>query len=775
MSDIWSVVRWWEDWQLRILVLGSLGLQWFLLLAAPMRKYTIPRIFRTCIWLAYISSDALAIYSLATLFNRHARAMPAGSGAACPRGIHGGSKQQQSNSMLLEVLWAPILLIHLGGQEELTGYEIEDNELWTRHTVTLVSQVAVAVYAFCKSWPSASDWKLLAAAVLLFVIGVASFSEKPLALNRAKIKRLAAVSAWVQGTKKPSRWRERLNQFFLFEESNCFAAGMQQSLSAAGGEEGSSFADLLRRFSSCGTEGRKNQKKPAVALSEPDKVLMVLSDMSLLAAAKDLVARGKAARVEEVLPPLPVAEKALPRWLRSAFAFIYTRASVVVTPLYLVYHLLVVPALHIAALTLFATSDKGPYKRADVKITYIILCLTAALDVFAVFIRQLLYRLMAMTAVPALCETVPGYNLIDAARRESDKGFGWMHRCARLMGYSCREECPLVGRHQLRELYRKVAQTVIADLVDARDRDLASYRIFDSTQDTKQPTSNWALSKELQKYCGDETRGSLSVSFDRSVLLWHIATDLCFRCIDDEAQQEENDEEGELEGGGEGEGAEGEFEGGGGELEEVEEHQLLPPHQQRQGGGGGGGGGEEELEEVEQEPPPKQQEGEREKRGGGKLEEGKEEPPPPQQDRALRLHIECTRAISDYMAHLLNSNPEMLLTGSRHHLISEAMHEVKSSFLSKDNYVGDDDTKVFHTIEARKLAKELLEMPDPTRWNLMYRVWLGMLCYSASMCRGYLHAKSLGEGGEFLSFVWLVLSLKGAKSLADKLQMPPET
>ena len=45
----------------------------------------------------------------------------------------------------------------------------------------------------------------------------------------------------------------------------------------------------------------------------------------------------------------------------------------------------------------------------------------------------------------------------------------------------------------------------------------------------------------------------------------------------------------------------------------------------------------------------------------------------------------------------------------------------------------------------------------------MYQVWLGILCYSASMCRAYLHAMSLGEGGEFLSFVWLVLSLKGAK------------
>ena len=80
---------------------------------------------------------------------------------------------------------------------------------------------------------------------------------------------------------------------------------------------------------------------------------MLLSDMSLLAAAKDLVARGKAATVEEVLPPLLLAERSLPLWLRSAFAFIYTRASVVATPLYLIYHLLVVPALHIAALTLF--------------------------------------------------------------------------------------------------------------------------------------------------------------------------------------------------------------------------------------------------------------------------------------------------------------------------------------------------------------------------------------------------------------------------------------
>ncbi|OEL20159.1 hypothetical protein BAE44_0018822 [Dichanthelium oligosanthes] len=745
MFDVWRVVGWWEDWQLRILVLGSLGLQWFLLLTAPMRKYTVPHIFRTCIWLAYISSDALAIYALATLFNRHARVSAAAT--VCGGGIVGVTESKHQSS-LLEILWAPILLIHLGGQEELTAYEIEDNELWTRHTVTLVSQVAVALYAFYKSWPATSDWRLLAAAVLLFIIGVISFSEKPWALNRAKIDRLAAVSAWIQGTKSRSRWREPLNQFFLFEDTNCLT--------------------LLPNLSTGGENGTGGKKKP-VALSEGDKVLMVLSDMSLLAAAKDLVDRGKADKVEDVLPPLPVAEKALPRWLRSAFAFIYTRATVVVTPQYLLYHLLVVPILHIAALTLFATSDKHPYKRADVKITYIVLCLTAALDFFAVFIRLLLYRVMSMTQVPALCETVPRYNLIDAALRESNRGTGWIYKCARNIGFNCNKEDYSVCNPQLGKLYKKVAGTVLVDLVDAKDRDLASYRVFttDPAAGMEVPTSpmveddnrpsdhsgssgNWALNTELQRQCGVEIRRSMRVSFDRSVLLWHIATDLCLRCIDIDLVADEEEGEGE--------------QGSLGEEEEAEEEQ----------GQEGAWGTQETINYMAQ--------------------------PRTISSRALRLQIKCTEAISNYMVHLLDLHPDMLLTGSRHHLISEAMDEIKSSFLSKGDHkvslkiskeliydIADgrekpelkpskarhDPTRVFHIIKACRLAKELMEIRDVgTRWTVMFKVWLGMLCYSASMCRGYLHAKSLGEGGEFLSFVWLVLSLKGARTLADKLQLP---
>lgn len=726
MFDVWSVVGWWDRWQLRVLVLGSLGIQWFLLVAAPMRKYTIRPGLRLCIWLAYISSDALAIYALATLFNRHARAT---SSSSCDGGAN-------SKARILEVLWAPVLLIHLGGQEELTAYTIEDNELWTRHTVTLVSQVAVALYAFYKSWPNHSDWKLLASAILLFIIGVVSFSEKPWALKKASINRLASVSATIQGTKKRTRLAVYLDDLLFSDWYSCSRATEKSSssgssLPAAAAAAGVGWHDCFS-FTEPSNKGHGDH----VGLSEADKVYMVLSDMSLSAAADDLVLRGRARNVEDVLRPLSTkAEQALKRWLRGAFGLIYTRANLVFTRTYLVYHVLVVPILHVAALTLFATSDKHGYDRTDVKITYVLLCLTAALDVLAVFVRQLLYGAMSAKGVPALCETVPGYNLVDAVTRRRQKDIGWLFRCAAAMG--CKEEyleyCKCGGGQQHYTLYKNVSKMVLADLVDAQGRDLANYRVFTVPYASPSSTAagpaveqqraspagaaNWALSEEQQKLCGRKVRKTLRGSFDRSVLVWHIATDLCFR--------------------------------------------------------------------VEEVPPDADKE-----------------------EDSHWLRIKCTEAISCYMARLLDSHPDMLLTGSRRHLVSEALDELESIFdrtmvdrsgkpPGKDDLhkiiddvapvrfqvpvgvahgAADDDGEeavqsFFHIPEACGLAKELLQLEASTRWRVMYRVWLGMLFYSASMCRGYLHAKSLGEGGEFLSYVWLVLSLKGAKTLADKLQM----
>jgi len=121
-----DAVQWWEEWQLRILVLCSLFLQYFLFIAASLRKRCVPAWFKFLTWLAYLASDAVAIYALATLFNRHKRQEWLST---------------HRSSASLEVLWAPILLLHLGGQDGITAYNIEDNELWGRHVLTAVSQV----------------------------------------------------------------------------------------------------------------------------------------------------------------------------------------------------------------------------------------------------------------------------------------------------------------------------------------------------------------------------------------------------------------------------------------------------------------------------------------------------------------------------------------------------------------------------------------------------------------------------------------------------------
>ena len=61
------------------------------------------------------------------------------------------------------------------------------------------------------------------------------------------------------------------------------------------------------------------------------------------------------------------------------------------------------------------------------------------------------------------------------------------------------------------------------------------------------------------------------------------------------------------------------------------------------------------------------------------------------------------------------------------------------------------------------------------RWQVILGVWVEMLCYSAARCRGYLHAKSLGEGGEYLSTIWLLWSCMGMETLAEMNQKQDHT
>jgi hypothetical protein len=77
---------------------------------------------------------------------------------------------------------APFLLLHLGSQDTITAYALVDNQLWLRHLLTLVVQALGAAYVLYKH-VAGGGAAMVAAALLMFVVGVVKYGERIWALK----------------------------------------------------------------------------------------------------------------------------------------------------------------------------------------------------------------------------------------------------------------------------------------------------------------------------------------------------------------------------------------------------------------------------------------------------------------------------------------------------------------------------------------------------------------------------------------------------------------
>lgn len=151
------------------LVLLSFTMQVTLLLTAEFRCRLDKFWLRALVWSAYMLADWAAIYALGHL------------------SVVSGPGQGQHHLMLL---WAPFLLVHLGGQDNITAYALEDNRLWLRHLQALAVQAAAAVYVLYLSWSSSSSTgggggavlRFRQASVVLYVVGILKYGERVAAL-----------------------------------------------------------------------------------------------------------------------------------------------------------------------------------------------------------------------------------------------------------------------------------------------------------------------------------------------------------------------------------------------------------------------------------------------------------------------------------------------------------------------------------------------------------------------------------------------------------------
>ncbi|KAJ6756740.1 hypothetical protein OIU79_029011 [Salix purpurea] len=154
----------WNEWEIHSLILSSLFLQILLIVTGNRRKYHSGVVLGGFVWIAYLSADWVTTYALSSVSR-----------------VQGGSKENRKNPTPnnIPAFWAPILLVHLGGPDTITAYALEDNELWFRHLFQLAIQTATASYYLFKSW---GNDPLVYIAILIFVAGLAKYGERILVL-----------------------------------------------------------------------------------------------------------------------------------------------------------------------------------------------------------------------------------------------------------------------------------------------------------------------------------------------------------------------------------------------------------------------------------------------------------------------------------------------------------------------------------------------------------------------------------------------------------------
>ncbi|KAL6601570.1 hypothetical protein ACP70R_044790 [Stipagrostis hirtigluma subsp. patula] len=666
MVDLSRATLWWDGWQLRTLVLASTVAQWILFVSAFLRKRAIPSFVRKLIWLVYLANDALAIYALATLFNRHKNSSPT------PHG---------QGSIFLEVLWAPILLMHLAGQITITAYNIEDNELYMRYYFTMMSQIVVAIYVFLKSWLDHGDKGLTWVALLLFSVGIAKCFDRPYYLRSSSVIGLSS--------RPPARARK----------------------SALGGDKVllQSYLQQARNIVRGQADHDHPPPTPVQGGTELEPHRLILDFISPY--SDRLKCLQSFCMLDE-----DKAHTTLQVGLCSTFGLVYAmqnvkighfKGSVLVSFGTRVIMLLV-------AIGLFHMSKKEAYTEDDIKVTYVLFSSAAMLELCLLVSAE-----VQQFIVSGWPEEVAQYNFIRFCMKKQSKRvkLGYLllifgvppdniDVLLQPLFYSMKP-CRPPSCQAIIKLVLAHLKAGWKDFIN----DVATYRIFNDLR------GQWTLKRHVEAHLRHITADFyLDMPFDKCVLLWHIATDFCF------------------------------YYSNGASCD----HQCATSQCTVDASSGNAHGCAAWCKHF--------------------AHHG--------------IAVQC-REISNYMMHLLYVNPEMLMVGTRRYLFSTAFGEFKD--MLKHETVPTDEIGLAQKIiekvkqqhgshegliqDAWALSERLLEMNDGEKmWKVIEGVWVEMLCFSAGRCRGYLHGKSLGDGGELLNYVWLLLSYMGMETLAEKLQ-----
>ncbi|XP_057977467.1 uncharacterized protein LOC131164357 [Malania oleifera] len=497
-----SVRKLWHEWELRMMILLSLSLQIVLIVFGKRRKHDGNAWVRILVWMTYLSADWLATVCLGTLSSNQGDSFK--DNFVYP-------------SDELKSFWAPFLLLHLGGPDTITAYSLEDNELWLRHLLGLVVQVAVVFYVYLTSW-TRSGLTFLTIPVL--IAGIIKYAERTWVLRSASSKHFrdsllpppdAGPDYAALMEKISAREAQRLPiRMSMLIEPLYFRLPQPFTTEAGLLYEGYFLFKMFKRLYA------------DLILSFHDKRD---SDMSISSGSPQ-----DAFKLVEIE-------------LGFMFDVLYTKATIIHSRFGVFLRCITFLSCTFTLLAFWIIIDKHAYPKTDITITYLLLIGSVFLEIHAVII--LIFSDWTKLWLTKHKEA-PLANLISRAISSSRLVWAYEKRWSGFMAqYNLLDVClrsklpcdgvqKLLGIHEMLEQYsNKTWEKVTVELKEL---------IFEHLTRLEHSTRHGMQFNNRQRHASrgppllqsnnylDKFSWSLidQVEFDESLLLWHIATDLCY-------------------------------------------------------------------------------------------------------------------------------------------------------------------------------------------------------------------------------------------------------
>ncbi|XP_038720797.1 uncharacterized protein LOC120013151 isoform X2 [Tripterygium wilfordii] len=478
-----SLRKLWKEWNVRTVVLISLTFQVVLVCFGSRRKYNRKLWVRIVVWCAYLAADSLATLALGAISSELLETYDS-SGKVNP-------------DVELHAFWAPFLLLHLGGPDTITAYALEDNELWLRHLLGLLFQTGVTVFVCVLAWTGS---RLSVLAILMILVGFFKYGERTWVL-------------WCSSS-------EQLENFWSFKVHRRLLDVNDVSLveEAIVSQEGTTFlASLLIPF-------------------DMPRILNV--------------GRGSFELDDVLEAPAEMISKLIEEELGFMYDLLYTKAMVVYTPCSLAMRLIGF-FLTCTVLVLFSIglTQKNSYSKVDLAITLVLLVGAITIDLYAAFALFSSNWITALLYMYGLTQRNSCYKIIVYCQKYLNKSPSWSNSISQfsLLRFCFGEkhvrfDCVLKHfprvhgklKRQKPITYTKVTDTLkehIIRKVQQKHNEARSSE-GDILQLLMQVNVDGALQENS---CSEELNPYKGRQIWENIIVWHIATELCYYLEDAEA------------------------------------------------------------------------------------------------------------------------------------------------------------------------------------------------------------------------------------------------